>query len=47
MNSEQEIWDFLHTHLRSIFTRDAATYRATTGADLSLCLLYTSPSPRD
>lgn len=30
MSNEQEIWDFLHQHLRSIFTRDADTYQATT-----------------
>jgi len=34
--TEQEIWDFLHRHLRSIFTRDVETYRATTSEGLSL-----------
>lgn len=33
---EQEIWDFLHRHLQSVFTKDVETYRATTAEDLSL-----------
>ena len=47
MDSEQEIWDFLHRHLRSIFTRDAATYRATTGEDLSLYEWFVTPHRQD
>ncbi len=47
MNSEQAIWDFLHRHLRSIFTRDVATYRATTGDDLSLYEWFVAPHRQD
>ena len=28
--TEQAIWNFLHRHLHSIFTRDAETYKAAT-----------------
>ncbi len=41
--TEQEIWDFLHHHLGSIFTRDVETYRATTSADLSLYEWFVTP----
>lgn len=44
---EQEIWDFLHRHLQSIFTRDVAAYRATTGEDLSLYEWFVSPHRQD
>lgn len=44
---EQEIWAFLDRHLRSIFTRDAAAYRATTGADLSLYEWFVTPHRQD
>ena len=47
MNTEQEIWEFLHRHLRSIFTRDAETYRATTGVDLSLYEWFVAPHRQD
>jgi hypothetical protein len=47
MNSEQEIWECLHRHLRSIFTRDVETYRATTGADLSLYEWFVAPHRQD
>ncbi|MCA9901690.1 MAG: hypothetical protein KC433_26095, partial [Anaerolineales bacterium] len=33
---EQEMWDFLHRHIQSIFSKDVATYKATTSEDLSL-----------
>jgi hypothetical protein len=36
MHDEQEIWDFLHRHLRTIFTRDVEGYQATTSPELSL-----------
>jgi hypothetical protein len=35
-DAEHEIWDFLHRHLRSIFTRDLDTYKTTTSSELSL-----------
>lgn len=44
---EQEIWDFLHRHLQSIFTRDVETYKATTGVDLSLYEWFVSPHRQD
>lgn len=47
MSSEQEIWDFLHRHLNSIFTRDVDTYRETTGADLSLYEWFVAPHRQD
>ncbi|MBP6786577.1 MAG: nuclear transport factor 2 family protein [Candidatus Promineofilum sp.] len=47
MNAEQEIWDFLHRHLHSIFTRDVETYRATTGSDLSLYEWFVAPHRQD
>ena len=43
MSDEQEIWDFLHRHLRSIFTRDVDAYQATTSADLSLYEWFVAP----
>ncbi|MCL4870486.1 MAG: nuclear transport factor 2 family protein [Anaerolineae bacterium] len=48
MNSEeQEIWDFLHHHLRAIFNRDAAAYQATTAPDLSLYEWFVTPHRMD
>ena len=47
MNTEQEIWEFLHRHLHSIFTRDVETYRATTGVDLSLYEWFVAPHRQD
>lgn len=48
MNStEQEIWDFLHRHLQSIFTRDIETYKATTSEELSLYEWFVSPHRQD
>ncbi len=46
-NDEQEIWAFLHHHLQSIFTRDAAAYKATTAADLSLYEWFITPHRQD
>jgi hypothetical protein len=46
-NKEQEIWDFLHRHLQSIFTQDAATYRATTSEELSLYEWFVTPHRQD
>ncbi len=47
MDNEHEIWEFLHRHLRSIFTRDVDAYRATTGADLSLYEWFVAPHRQD
>ncbi len=44
---EQEIWDFLHRHLRSVFTQDVETYRATTSEDLSLYEWFITPHRQD
>lgn len=45
--TDQEIWDFLHRHLNSIFTRDAATYQETTSPDLSLYEWFVTPHRLD
>lgn len=47
MSTEQEIWDFLHRHLHSIFSRDIGTYRATTSEDLSLFEWFVAPHRQD
>lgn len=47
MDTEQEIWDFLHRHLHSIFALDVETYRATTGSDLSLYEWFVAPYRQD
>lgn len=47
MTTETEIWTFLDRHLRSIFERDVATYRATTGDDLSLYEWFVAPHRQD
>jgi hypothetical protein len=47
MTDEQEIWDFLHRHLRSIFTQDAEGYRATTSQELSLYEWFVTPHRQD
>lgn len=46
-NDEQAIWTFLDRHLRSIFTHDAATYKDTTGNDLSLYEWFVTPHRQD
>ena len=46
-NVEKEIWDFLHRHIQSIFTKDAATYEATTAEDLSLYEWFITPHRQD
>ena len=45
--TEQEIWDFLHQHIQSIFTKDVATYKATTAVDLSLYEWFITPHRQD
>ena len=44
---EKEIWDFLDRHLQSIFTKDMATYKATTAEDLSLYEWWITPHRQD
>lgn len=46
-NEEEEVWAFLHRHLQSIFTRDAAAYKATTATDLSLYEWFITPHRQD
>ena len=45
--NEQEIWDILKQHLDSVYTRDAATYKATTSKDLSLYEWFVAPHRQD
>jgi hypothetical protein len=45
--AEKEVWDFLHKHLDSIFTRDVETYKATTSDDLSLYEWFVTPHRQD
>ena len=47
MPIEQEIWDTLHRHLKSIFTRDVAAYQDTTSEDLSLYEWWVSQHRQD
>ena len=46
-DQEREIWTFLDRHLRSIFSHDSATYRATTSEDLSLYEWFVTPHRQD
>ena len=46
-DSEKEVWDFLHKHLRSIYAQDAETYKATTSSDLSLYEWFVTPHRQD
>lgn len=47
-NEEQDaIWETIHRHLESIFTRDEETYRETTAADLSLYEWFVTPHRMD
>jgi len=43
----REIWEFLHRHLRSIFTQDSELYRETTVDDLSLYEWFVTPHRQD
>lgn len=45
--NDQEIWDFLHRHLESIFTRNSEVYRETTAEDLSLYEWFVTPHRQD
>ena len=44
---EKDIWDTVHRHLQSIFSRDKATYEATTAEDLSLYEWFVTPHRQD
>ncbi len=44
---EEEIWEVLHSHLKSIFDGDPAVYAETTAADLSLYEWYITPHRQD
>lgn len=44
---EKEIWDTVHRHLVSIFTRDVDAYVATTAEDLSLYEWFVTPHRQD
>ncbi|HEY4690475.1 MAG TPA: nuclear transport factor 2 family protein [Anaerolineae bacterium] len=44
---EKEIWDTLHRHLASVFTRDSATYAETTSRELSLYEWWVVPHRQD
>ena len=46
-NEEKEIWDFLHRHIQSIFTKDVETYKATTAEELSLYEWFITPHRQD
>lgn len=45
--NEQAIWDAVHRHLRSIFTRDYDAYKETTAEDLSLYEWFVTPHRLD
>lgn len=44
---EEEIWNTLDRHLRSIFARDVETYKQTTAVDLSLYEWFITPNRQD
>jgi ketosteroid isomerase-like protein len=46
-STEKEICAFLDRHLRSVFTQDAETYRATTSEELSLYEWFVTPHRQD
>jgi hypothetical protein len=45
--TEQEIWDTIDRHIKSIFTKDKETYEATTAEDLSLYEWFITPHRQD
>lgn len=47
VEAENEIWDVVHRHLKSIFTGDNTTYRETTAEDLSLYEWFVTPHRQD
>ena len=44
---EQEVWQFLDRHLRSVFEQDTETYAATTSEELSLYEWFVTPHRQD
>lgn len=44
---EQQVWETVHRHIRSIFERDPDTYEATTSDDLSLYEWFITPHRQD
>lgn len=44
---EKEIWETLHRHLQSVFSKDVDTYKETTSEDLSLYEWFISPHRQD
>ncbi|MCP4357693.1 MAG: protein kinase [Chloroflexi bacterium] len=46
-DTEKEIWETVHRHIQSIFTRDVETYKATTAEDLSLYEWFITPHRQD
>ncbi len=44
---EEEIWQFLHKHLNSVFAQDVETYKATTSEELSLYEWFVTPHRQD
>ncbi len=45
--TEEEIWEFLHRHLTSIFTKDPDSYQQTTTPELSLYEWFVTPHRQD
>ncbi len=45
--TDNEIWEFLHRHLASIFTKDRETYGQTTSPELSLYEWFVTPHRQD
>jgi len=46
-DSDQDVWDALHRHLKSIFDGDVAAYKETTADDLALYEWWVTPHRQD
>ena len=46
-STDQDIWDVVHRHIKSIFEGDTRTYTETTSTDLSLYEWYVTPHRQD
>lgn len=44
---KEEIWQFLHKHLNSVFAQDVEAYKATTSEELSLYEWFVTPHRQD
>lgn len=44
---EQEVWQFLHEHLNTVFAQDVEGYRRTTSEELSLYEWFVTPHRQD